>query len=686
MKRLLTLRPIVSRAGIALLLAIFVYAFLWLVRWVFFGRFPQNTLLVFLSLWALSYVAVSGLIWSRRKLSWSLRNQMAAVYVFIGVVPMLLVLTMVGLSAYLLYWQLGSYVLYTEMQTRVQRVATVAGGLATTLAIEATATGHPLPTLPIPSQTQGFIESAKADIPGLRVEIGTGQALLARTGSDEAAGFKGIVLSGNELALRAVAVRPAPAGKVIVSVSAPITPDLLETLPPELGPIRFVIMQPAEDNSGPEIVTLNGQRLTVVERIVTEHRPEPDAASVFDRRIEGITTLNLVDLREERTTKGEAQLRAAFVTRPSLLNRRLFGPLGYLASSAVTLLKIVGAIFLVLELAALATGIFLTRAITSVVDNLYVATQHVQSGDLSFRVRVHKRDELGALGDSFNSMMQSIGTLIYEQRERQRLENELAIAREVQTQLFPPELPTMPGVELEAICRPARMVSGDYYDFIRIGPTRLAIVLADISGKGISAALLMASLQATLRGELLRDEHSEPLLSNTAEIVAHLNRHLFLNTSEERYATLFLAIYDTCTRRLSYTNAGHLPPLYVVGDCLQKLETGDTVIGLFSDVQFRQATINIEQEGLLLIYSDGLTEPENALGETFGSDRLAEILMRLRDDSPHVIAQTMLNAVEEWKSSAEQADDLTLVVARLSSPMLPKGSIEGAGAEQVVEG
>ena len=118
-------------------------------------------------------------------------------------------------------------------------------------------------------------------------------------------------------------------------------------------------------------------------------------------------------------------------------------------------------------------------------DNLYLATQHVQSGDLAFRVPVQQRDELGALGDSFNSMMQSVGALIDEQRERHRLENELAIAREVQTQLFPPELPSMPGVELEAICRPARMVSGDYYDFIRIGgPTRLDYRLSGYQRQG----------------------------------------------------------------------------------------------------------------------------------------------------------------------------------------------------------
>ncbi len=223
---------------------------------------------------------------------------------------------------------------------------------------------------------------------------------------------------------------------------------------------------------------------------------------------------------------------------------------------------------LVLEFAALATGVVLTRAITTSVDSLYLATQHAQSGDLSFRVRVQQRDQLGALGESFNSMMRSVGTLIEEQRQRHRLENELSIAREVQTQLFPHELPSVPGVELAAICRPARMVSGDYYDFIRIGPTRLAIALADISGKGISAALLMASLQAALHSELLREGHFSPgeetLPPNTSEIVAHLNRHLYLSTSDERYATLFFAVYDTETRQLSYTNAGHLPPFYIV--------------------------------------------------------------------------------------------------------------------------
>ena len=251
----------------------------------------------------------------------------------------------------------------------------------------------------------------------------------------------------------------------------------------------------------------------MLERISTEHRAEPPAANIFDQRIDGITTLQIQwTWAANVDSKARRQLtHALFTSRPfPAESPPIRAHSDRWAAWQFNLLLIVGVIFLVLELAALAIGIVLTRAITTSVDNLYFATRHVQSGDLSFRVPVQQRDELGALSESFNSMMQSVGALIEEQRERHRLENELAIAREVQTQLFPPELPSMPGIELEAICRPARMVSGDYYDFIRIGPTRSAIVLADISGKGISAALLMASLQATLRGELLRDVEGEP--------------------------------------------------------------------------------------------------------------------------------------------------------------------------------
>src|SRR5207245_152230 len=265
---------------------------------------------------------------------------------------------------------------------------------------------------------------------------------------------------------------------------------------------------------------------------------------------------SLADPRPEEAST--SPVLVSFSVRPSQLNRRLLRSLGEFAGTAVTTLLVVGIFFLVIEVAALVTGIVLTRTITRAVSDLYGATQYVQAGDLTHRVRIKRNDQLGALGESFNSMTSSISALIEEQRQRQRLENELSIAREVQEQLFPQALPSLPGIQLEAICRPARMVSGDYYDFIRLGPTRLGIALADISGKGISAALLMASLQAALRSQVQLDGR---LSENTADVVSRLNRHLYHSAAEERFGTPFHPISDRTMPPLPFPNTPHLLPL-----------------------------------------------------------------------------------------------------------------------------
>jgi sigma-B regulation protein RsbU (phosphoserine phosphatase) len=297
------------------------------------------------------------------------------------------------------------------------------------------------------------------------------------------------------------------------------------------------------------------------------------------------------------------------------------------------------------------------------VDDLSRATQHVQRGDLTHGVEVRERDQLGALGDSFNQMIASIAALIEEQRQRQRLENELSIAREVQGQLFPQSVPKLPGLELAAICRAARVVSGDYYDFIRIGEDKLALVVADISGKGISAALLMASLQAALRSQVLLGEDT---WRNTAKLVERMNRHLYLNTSADRYATLFCAVYDGASRTLHYTNAGHLPPLYVLGEKVVKLEEGGMVVGLFDDCAYEQGMVRVEPGALLVAYSDGLIESENVYGEQFGVSGVLNEVLRRKHEPPAALAEGLVKAAEEWAGSAEQADDMTVIVARMS--------------------
>jgi phosphoserine phosphatase RsbU/P len=635
------------------------------------AKVPQSGFLLFLAICAAIYWLVRGWVWARDHLLWSLRNRLVAAYIFIAVVPVLLLLAMAGLAAYLLYWQLGSYVIYTEMQEREERVGVVATAMATSYAAEATL-GRGAAALALPVDPATYIKNAMTELPGLKIETGKGGELLNANGASGKNRYRGLVLTDGQLALRGVVARQTPTGRILVSVVVPITPELIDTLAPELGPIQFNILRPdsGDENSPTPIVVNGAQRLESEQQIGTIDRQVPKAANPFDKLITGIVGLDVLDLDQKQEKGGSARVFATFSTRPSLLNRRLFSALGDLGGAAATALLVVGAVFLVIEIVSLVTGIIMTRTITTAVDTLYSATQHVQEGDLTFRVRLPHRDQLAALGESFNSMMQSVSTLIEEQRQRQKLENELSIAHEVQQQLFPRSVPNLQGIEIEAICRPARVVSGDYYDFIRISPTRFAVALADISGKGISAALLMANVQAALRSDVLRYGNGQPGTHHeqidTAEIVSHLNLHLFRNTSDERYATCFFGVYDAETRQLHYTNAGHLPPVYVSGDKVRRLETGGMVVGLFNDVPFEQGAVEIEHGGMLVAYSDGLIEPENVYGEEFGTTRLIDVATRNENTSARSIAEAMMRAAEEWSGSPEQADDMTVIVMRFS--------------------
>jgi len=306
--------------------------------------------------------------------------------------------------------------------------------------------------------------------------------------------------------------------------------------------------------------------------------------------------------------------------------------------------------------------VVMTRRITSAVDGLYKATQFVQAQDFSHRVKVESRDQLGVLGESFNLMTDSINKFIEDQKQHQRLENEISIAREVQNQLFPQRFPLVPGVQLEAICKAARMVSGDYYDFIQLNSTTIAIAVADISGKGISAALLMASLQAALRSQLLTPGNG---ILSTAELVSRLNNHLVRNTGDDRFATFFIAIYDSSSRILRYTNAGHLPAFCICDGAAVALEEGGMVLGVVEDYQYEEGKHLVPKHATLVGYSDGLIEPENVYGEEFGIHRLREAAIRLQSAAPRAVALGLMQAADEWAGTPEQADDMTVIVARM---------------------
>jgi sigma-B regulation protein RsbU (phosphoserine phosphatase) len=357
-------------------------------------------------------------------------------------------------------------------------------------------------------------------------------------------------------------------------------------------------------------------------------------------------------------------------------------------------------LFALIEALALWAARRLSLHITTAVEDLYDATQRVDRGDFVHRIAAApagKRDQLGELARSFNRMTGSLERLLVEQQEKERMQSELTIAQEVQANLFPQQVHDLPTLQLFGICRPARTVSGDYYDFLIFHhadhpdgsqgtESGVGIALGDISGKGISAALLMATLHSAVRAYRLASEDlvysesaiaaltasredlagdSGKLFESPGRILSLLNRHLYRSTQPEKYATLFLAHYDMATAQLTYSNAGHLPPLVLSreGKVVHRLDRGGTVVGLMDGMRYEEDRFQMHSGDILVAYSDGITEPENDFGE-FGEARLMEIVARYRDQPLHVIANQVLLALDAWIGAAEQPDDITLVLAR----------------------
>jgi len=636
---------------------------------------PAMGLLGFLFAWALFIWFLVLFGWVRRRMLWGLRNRLLVAYLFIAVVPILLLVSLWGIGAYILYGQLGSYILNQEINHTLSRMQ----ALADTALESQLFTPAQLKPVSSPSTvaetdaalatvaSSGTLDARKAlSIPGLEVLPGEGQGLLPESGESGPRHFMGLVQRGDQLWLRSVAGRGASGDEQVVAVSVPVTPELLDSFALELGRIRWDLVGPeAAGQARQQNIRIsqgkdsNSGVLVPVRGIFSRRRTLPPRAHWFDMEITGFSNLEAVNLADPIGHRRHFPVLASFFARPSRLNHELFASLGDLSSVPFVLMMVVGGMFLVIEAGALITGVVLTRTITKSVDDLYRATQRVKAGDLSHRIRDVRNDQLGALAGSFNEMIASVARALEEQRHRERLENELAIAREVQNQLFPRTIPRVPGLHLVASCRAARMVSGDYYDFVRLSDAELAFVIADIAGKGISAALLMASLQASLRSQLLDQQR----IGSTADVIALLNRHLLATTPEDRFATLFFGIYNSESRLLRYTNAGHLPPLYFSGSAVSRLEVGGTIVGMFSECEFEQGSVTLEPGCLLAAYTDGISEPENAYGEQFGRQRIIEVIQRNRAKSPEAILEAVVSAVDQWAGTPEQSDDMTVLLA-----------------------
>lgn len=325
---------------------------------------------------------------------------------------------------------------------------------------------------------------------------------------------------------------------------------------------------------------------------------------------------------------------------------------------AIVVLVVAGFVIL-LQIVATFRGFAYAQSIAGAVSRLDRGVRALRAGDFGTRIQPRESDQLGRLALAFNDMSERLQELMRQQAEHESFERELAIARSVQQRLFPERVPELPFLEANGICLPARMVSGDYYDFIPI-PGGCDALIADVSGKGMSAALLMASVHAALRSQYPGNGGSPP---DPGALLTRLNRHLHESLEPTRFVTLLL-VRVLEGGRLLYGNAGHNPALLLRGDRVEWLRAGGLLLGPFGESRFESTRLEVESGDLLCLYTDGVTEAVGPEGEQFGEQRLAETLRQSRHLEPRMLQEHVVRQVRQWQGEAEAGDDLTLVVLR----------------------
>ena len=713
--------------------------------------FRAAFVLVYLTL---LYYGFKTLRWLKRRLLWRVRRRLAITYLFVGLTPIVLLGALAAMTGMVGLNQVMTRVVEVHLAEHERETLAGARLLAESFAR--------LPNADARAEQEWLDERVRllqASLPGARAavwrgasgragEAGAGGAarLVSEPAGDDVRGvgddatpldaplpawlagrdeWRGLsfVPSRAEAgeafgspSLRAVARAGGENRAVTVLLTVPVSRALVRQMRESTGLSVRPFFLGAD---GAEVVinrTRFGTSYASIGRVGAQRRdPEnPDGVYLVEggRRVrvdfrrdqfgEPVAARPPVILPATNWDDGRESLRAAFICDFDawLVASQLFGQ-GGVGQALQGAILIVAAFFLVLELLALFSAGWMTRAVTSSVHHLHRATESVKRGDFSHRVRVRSHDQLGELAEAFNEMSANIEELLRERVRHERLERELEIAAEVQAQLFPREAPPLARAEIAGECRAARGVAGDYYDYVCVAPGLYAVALGDVSGKGVSAALVMSNMQAALRAQatilsermkLARQvaaaassaaagageaggaaEFELPCGAAGAEddcavsdMTASINDQLCRSTDSNRFVTAFVALYDDATRTLRYTNAGHNAPLLIrAGGAVERLETGGIVLGAFDWARYEEAGAELAAGDVLLLFSDGITEAQNAAGEEYGDERLARLTSANRRQTADELRAAIFREIDGWTGGRERDDDQTVVVLKV---------------------
>jgi phosphoserine phosphatase RsbU/P len=663
--------------------------------------FGLDLLIVLLAIPAI-YYSVQLFSVMRRKLLWKIRRRLILAHIFVGAIPVFLIIIIVYVAALLFYYQVSSYLISNQIAVHAARVSSLNHSLSTRLRESVMLSSTPSSLKKVLDRDAQYVMGIYPD------------ATIILRGTDPAVHHEFVIASGDcdseklkdykipwwfggqeysGLVLDDVQTdiyQPGGNGNAVrgksrlfirslvfndgqlhapfsVEVSVPLGRDFLDQLKSAIGQDLLL--------AGNATVS----RLTIMLQ-TRDILPQNVICSTFDVE-RGQQTIDRplwsVALSPFSWSAGSkinlAETDVLFVDlSTSTLFQNVFHSESEISQTILGVLKVVVGFFLLVECISLIIGILLTKSITNAVFNLYRGTEFIKRGDFNHRIMLRSDDQLGALAASFNQMTENIQSLVKERVQKEKLERELEIAKEVQEQLFPRKAPKMDKMELAGLCLPARIVSGDYYDFLLLNPHLLGIALGDISGKGISAALLMANLQATLRSNAAKlpdgADHSAtntPGDGSVAGLVKTINQQIYNYTSADKFATFFYAVYDELGRSLTYCNAGQNPPIYFNARGVKRLDVGGTVIGMFADADYAQETIQLESGDIFLGYTDGIVESVNEYGQEFGEQRLIDLIKKHRNLTGDELQAEIVRHVLDWSHEEERDDDMTLIVAKV---------------------
>jgi sigma-B regulation protein RsbU (phosphoserine phosphatase) len=602
---------------------------------------------------------------TRRQFLWRVRRKLILSYVLLGLVPLLLVVLFALAGSVVLYTNFAAYLFHEGIGDLIDDVTQIAETTAAEMTrrpdssadalerkYEGLAARYPglslamLPVtmegeagtpLPVTMLTAGSWrhEPAPPDVPDwLRDRGRFSGTLISRPGTrgdDEP-----------HLLIRAAA--PTPDGRRIIIADLPVDIDVEGLLHESTG-TRIRGVAPAGDEGAASGATSRA----------------PQGRALFSRAVALMDYTDWPTGVTRRVGVGlEAPVAALYDRLLSVQPAPLTPQGGFLI-----VLVVLAFMFLVVQGSALILGALLARQITSAVHQLFTGTERVRSGDFAHRIPIESRDQLGDLADSFNRMSGSIEHLLHVQREKQRLDDELRIAREIQKSLLPTRPPATAGISVADLCEPAREVGGDYYDFFELGPQQLGLLVADVSGKGTSAALYMAEL----KGLMLALSH---LQRSPRQLLIDVNHRLSAHLDNRSFITMIYAVIDLEAGTLTSARAGHTPLIFVHGGRSEVVVSDGMVLGLrLPGAETRFAEILCEDTrpigpgDVVVLYTDGVTEAMDEAGELFGDAALARVVSAQHELDPAGIRERVLREVRAFVGDAEPHDDMTMIILKV---------------------